>query len=69
MQVLASRRGGNGAARRDSIIATVEVLVIEDEKKIASLIRDGLEAQGFVVDVCLRGDEGCALATARPYAG
>jgi hypothetical protein len=69
MQVLASRRGGNGAARRDSIIATVEVLVIEDEKKIASLIRKGLEAHGLVVDVCLRGDEGYALAIARPCAG
>ena len=55
------------AARRDSIIPTVKVLVIEDERKIASLIRKGLEAQGFVVDVCLRGDEGYALATARPY--
>jgi DNA-binding response OmpR family regulator len=47
----------------------VEVLVIEDEKKIASLIRKGLEAHGLVVDVCLRGDEGYALAIARPCAG
>jgi len=45
----------------------VKVLVIEDDKKIASLIRKGLQAQGFVVDVCLGGDEGYALATSRPY--
>ena len=45
----------------------MKVLVIEDERKIASLIRKGLEAQGFVVDVCLRGDEGYAQAAARPY--
>jgi len=45
----------------------VKILVIEDEKKIASLIRKGLEAQGFVVDVCLQGDDGYALATSRPY--
>jgi DNA-binding response OmpR family regulator len=45
----------------------VKVLIIEDEKKIASLIRKGLEAQGFVVDVCLQGDDGYALATSRPY--
>ena len=45
----------------------MKVLVIEDDKKIASLIRKGLEAQGFVVDVCLGGDEGYALATSRPY--
>ncbi len=45
----------------------MKVLVIEDDKKIASLIRKGLQAQGFVVDVCLGGDEGYALAISRPY--
>jgi two-component system OmpR family response regulator len=45
----------------------LKVLVIEDDKKIASLIRKGLQAQGFVVDVCLSGDEGYALATSHPY--
>ncbi|MBN2508053.1 MAG: response regulator transcription factor [Verrucomicrobia bacterium] len=45
----------------------MKILVIEDEKKIASFVRKGLEAQGFVVDVCHRGDEGFALATSRPY--
>jgi DNA-binding response OmpR family regulator len=45
----------------------VKVLVIEDEKKIASFVRKGLEAQGFVVDVSHHGDEGFTLATTRPY--
>jgi DNA-binding response OmpR family regulator len=45
----------------------VKVLVIEDEKKIASFVSKGLEAQGFVVDVSLHGDEGYSLATSRPY--
>lgn len=45
----------------------MKILVIEDEKKIASLIRKGLEAQGFVVDVSHHGDEGFATATTRPY--
>jgi len=45
----------------------LKVLVIEDDKKIASFIRKGLQAQGFVVDVCLGGDEGYALATSRSY--
>jgi DNA-binding response OmpR family regulator len=45
----------------------VKVLVIEDEKKIASLLRKGLEAQGFVVELALNGDEGYVLATTRPY--
>lgn len=45
----------------------MKVLIIEDEKKIASFIRKGLEAQGFVVELSLHGDEGYALATSRPY--
>jgi len=45
----------------------VKVLVIEDEKKIASFVRKGLEAQGFVVEVSHHGDEGYTLATTRSY--
>jgi two-component system OmpR family response regulator len=45
----------------------VKVLIIEDEKKIASFVRKGLEAQGFVVEVSPHGDEGYALAVSRPY--
>jgi len=46
---------------------TMKILVVEDEKKIASFIRMGLEAEGFVVDVSRHGDEGYTLATTRPY--
>jgi len=45
----------------------VKVLVIEDEKKVASFIRKGLEAVGFIVDVSHHGNEGFLLATSRPY--
>lgn len=45
----------------------MKILLIEDEKKIAAFARKGLEAQGFVVDVCGHGDEGYALALANPY--
>jgi two-component system, OmpR family, response regulator len=45
----------------------VKVLVIEDEKKIASFVSKGLEAQGFNVETCHRGDEGYTLATTRSY--
>lgn len=45
----------------------MKVLIIEDEKKIASFVRKGLEAQGFVVEVSQNGVEGYALATSRPY--
>lgn len=45
----------------------VKVLVIEDERKIAAMVRKSLEAAGFVVDLCGDGDEGLELATSRPY--
>lgn len=45
----------------------MKVLVIEDEKNIASFVRKGLEAQGFVVEVSPHGDEGYVLACSRPY--
>jgi DNA-binding response OmpR family regulator len=45
----------------------VKVLIIEDEKKIASFVRKGLEAHGFVVEVSPHGDEGYALTASRPY--
>jgi DNA-binding response OmpR family regulator len=45
----------------------MKVLVVEDEKKIASFICKGLEATGFVVDVSLHGDEGFTLATTHSY--
>lgn len=45
----------------------MKVLVIEDERKIASFLRKGLEAQGFVVEHAGNGDDGYVLATTRPY--
>ena len=40
----------------------MNILVVEDEKKIASFIRKGLEEQHFNVTVCNNGDEGYQLA-------
>ena len=45
----------------------MNALVVEDEKKIASFVCQGLEERGFVVDVCHRGDDGFELATTRRY--
>ena len=45
----------------------MKALVVEDEKKIASFVCQGLEERGFVVDVCHRGDDGFELATTRRY--
>jgi DNA-binding response OmpR family regulator len=45
----------------------MRVLVVEDERKIAGFIRQGLEEQGFVVEVCSNGNDAFTLATTRTY--
>jgi two-component system, OmpR family, response regulator len=45
----------------------MRVLVVEDERPLASAIRRGLEAEGFVVDLAFDGNEGLRLATMRAY--
>lgn len=41
--------------------------MVEDDEKLSSFIRKGLESEGFVVDVSSDGDEGYQLATTRSY--
>jgi two-component system, OmpR family, response regulator len=45
----------------------VRVLIIEDEPKLASLLRKGLTAQGFAADIASQGDEAMYMATATAY--
>ena len=45
----------------------MRVLVVEDEKKTASFIRQALQAEGFAVDVCGNGDEALAAALITPF--
>ena len=45
----------------------MKILFVEDEKKIASFVSKGLEAEGFLVDVCHDGDDGYFLATTHGY--
>jgi two-component system OmpR family response regulator len=45
----------------------VHVLVVEDEVKMAALLRRGLTEQGLAVDVVGDGEAGVALATATSY--
>lgn len=46
----------------------MRILLVEDEKAIASVIRRGLESARFEVDVASDGEEGLTLALARDYA-
>lgn len=45
----------------------MKILLLEDDRKLAALVRKGLEAQGFTVDFCEHGDDALALATTRAY--
>lgn len=45
----------------------MRVLVVEDDKKIASFVTSGLKQSGFAVDHCADGDEAYALASATAY--
>lgn len=43
------------------------ILVVEDEVRLASALRQGLIAEGFNVDVALDGDQGWWMATENEY--
>jgi DNA-binding response OmpR family regulator len=45
----------------------MKVLVVEDEREVAGLIKKGLDELGIVAEVSHHGDEALALATSRQY--
>lgn len=45
----------------------MKILVVEDEKKVASFIKRGLEEEGFNVDLAHDGEEGLFMAESNPY--
>src|SRR5580658_1380674 len=47
----------------------MRVLVVEDERRLASAVRRGLTAEGFVVDVAYDGVDGLHLAREGDYDG
>jgi heavy metal response regulator len=46
----------------------MRLLVVEDEKKVASFIKQGLEEEGYAVDVALDGEEGLGMALDQVHA-
>src|SRR5919106_86059 len=48
-------------------MSPVRILVVEDEKKVASFIKRGLEEEGYAVDVAADGEEGLTLALTRVH--
>src|SRR5438093_1270985 len=45
----------------------MRLLVVEDDRKIASFVVNGLKQSGFAVDHCGDGEEGLILAKTTPY--
>jgi DNA-binding response OmpR family regulator len=45
----------------------VKILVIEDKKDLAEIIKEGLEKQSFAVDICFDGEEGLFMAETYAY--
>jgi len=45
----------------------MKVLLVEDDRKIASFVKKGLKEQGFLVDTCEDGNEGYSRAVGQAY--
>lgn len=45
----------------------MRILVIEDEKRLAAILKKGLEESGFVVEVAFDGEDGLFMAETYPY--
>lgn len=45
----------------------MKVLVVEDERRLANLLKKGLEEHAFAVDICFDGKEGLFQAETNPY--
>ncbi len=45
----------------------MRILIVEDERKLAGVVKRGLEEQGFAVDVAYDGEQGLCLAEYEPY--
>jgi two-component system OmpR family response regulator len=45
----------------------VKLLVVEDEEDIAEFVRNGLEEQGYAVDICNNGNDGLERALSGDY--
>src|SRR3954467_12729030 len=71
---MSSRAAESGAVLADELAerpnenqADMRILVVEDDKKIASFVANGLKQSGYAVDQCLSGDEGLLMARSVPY--
>jgi two-component system, OmpR family, response regulator len=50
-----------------SMLESMRILVVEDDKKIASFVVNGLKQSGFAVDHCADGENGLVMAQSIAY--
>jgi DNA-binding response OmpR family regulator len=48
-------------------VTNMRILVVEDEKKVLSFIKRGLEEEKYEVDTAMDGEEGLKMAVDKPY--
>lgn len=56
-----------GVGGPQSMLAAMRILVVEDDKKIASFVVNGLKQNGYAVDHCGEGEEGLFRAQTVSY--
>src|SRR3954453_20438492 len=61
-----SRRSAD-LQRSGGKVDLVRILVVEDDKQLATALRRGLEAEGYAVDVALTGTDGSWYAAENSY--
>lgn len=62
-----SGRGARRGAHLGRRAAAVKVLLVEDDRRIAAMVKRGLDAEGFTVEVAFDGVEGLWRATEYHY--
>ena len=62
-----SRISAASQFRAAIMAATMRLLVVEDEQRLAAGLRKGLEAEGFAVDVVHNGTDGIWMARENPF--
>jgi DNA-binding response OmpR family regulator len=45
----------------------MRILIVEDERLLAKILKKGLEENGFIVDMCHEGEEGLYMAETYPF--
>src|SRR2546423_8367368 len=53
--------------KRPSGKPTMRILVVEDEEKVASFIKKGLEQSAYTVDLADNGEDGLEMARSNEY--